>query len=204
MLGRSNKEKQLADQAALGDARAWDELVRRYSRPIYNVAYRFSRNRSEAEDLTQEVFLKLYRNLHLYRGDVPLTAWTLRLSKNLCIERYRRSRAERQAIRLPEDALGDVAAPDDSGSRAQRRQRLSFVHRALSEMSEDLALTLILRDLQGLSYEEAAVFLEVPMGTLKSRLVRARREVAERVARMLAIPGGVRQTSDDVREVSPC
>lgn len=175
----------LARRAAAGEAVAWQRLVDRFGGRIYNVARRFGRTPAEAEDLTQEIFLKLYRNLHRYRGDVPLAAWTLRLSKNLCIEQYRRSRLERAQAHVPAEELVELASGDDPRADAQRRLRLEAVHRAMAEMNQDLALAVLLRDLQGFSYEEAAAFLGVPMGTLKSRLVRARRELAQRVARLV-------------------
>lgn len=181
-------DRSLAHRAAAGDADAWDELIRRYGGRIYNIARQFARSPAEAEDLTQDIFLKLFRNLHRYRGDVPLVAWSLRLSRNLCIEHYRRQRAERQAQRLPAEALERVPSGDDPQAAAQRRQRLHTVQQAMAEMSPDLAMVVALRDLQGLSYEEAASALELPMGTFKSRLVRARRELAERVAEMIRPP----------------
>lgn len=201
---RNTKERRLAQAAARGEGGAWDELIRRYGRAIYNVAYRFAGPGTEAEDLTQEIFLKLYRNLHRYRGDVPLMAWALRLSHNLCIEHYRRTAAERRAVRLPAEALDGIPAVDDPGRTTQRRQRLRLVERALSEMNQDMALALVLRDLQGLSYEETAVFLEVPLGTLKSRLVRARREVARRVAEIVAGDSARRPVGPEAGEVTPC
>ena len=86
----------LARRAAAADAEAWDEIIERYGERIYNLAYRFTGRRAEAEDLTQDIFLKLYRNLDRYRGDVPLMAWALRLSRNSCIDHYRHHRTRRQ------------------------------------------------------------------------------------------------------------
>ena len=195
-----HEEWSLAQQAADGDAPAWDELILRYGKKIYNIAYHFSRTPEEAEDLTQEIFLKLYRFLDRYRGDVPLGAWTLKLSRNLCIEAYRRTRLERQARHLPEAVLDQVSGLDDPQATVQRQERLHTVRRAMNTMSEDLATVLLLRDLQGWSYEEAAAYLEIPMGTLKSRLVRARRELAEKVRALVAPP----LENDRAPEATPC
>lgn len=193
----------LARRAAEGDARAWEELVGLHGQTIYNLTLRFARHPAEAEDLTQEIFLKLYRRLDRYRGDVPLLAWTLRLSRNLCIEHYRRRRRERATAQVPPETLAERPGGDDPQAAALRRQRLRLVHRGLAEMSEDLALAVTLRDLQGLSYEEAAAFLEVPMGTLKSRLVRGRRELAERVDRLVA-PGKGAGPATPLTRVESC
>jgi RNA polymerase sigma-70 factor, ECF subfamily len=202
-----NPDFELARQAAMSDAAAWDHLIERYGGKIYNLANQFARTPAEAEDLTQEIFLKLYRNLDRYRGDVPLVAWTLRLSRNLCIEHYRRTRKERRAGQVPVEVLEDLASGDDPQAEAQRRLRLQTVHRAMAEMSRELALPVLLRDLQGFSYDEAAAALEIPMGTLKSRLVRARRELARRVAGLLepvASPAQMTAAAGGLAEAGSC
>ncbi len=175
----------LARRAAKADPQAWDEIVELYGERIFNLAYRFAGNQPEAEDLTQDIFLKLYRNLHRYRGDVPLLAWALRLSRNLCIDHYRHHRARNQAETVSDEVLAHLPADDDPQQRVQKRERRRLVHQVLAEMSESLASTLMLRDLQGLSYEEIAGFFEVPVGTIKSRLNRGRRELVRRIEERL-------------------
>jgi RNA polymerase sigma-70 factor (ECF subfamily) len=178
----------LARLAASGRADAWDTLLTLYGERVYNLAFHFAGSAADAEDLTQEVFLRLYQNLRLYRGDVPLAAWALRLSRNLCIDHYRRARRERRAAAVSEEVLAQLpAGGDDPQAEAQRRQQLRTVYRELEAMPEDLAEVVLLRDLQGWSQEETAAWLEVPVGTVKSRLHRARLELAERVtARLVA------------------
>ncbi len=176
----------LARRAARADGEAWDEIISLYGSKIYNLALSFAKNRGEAEDLTQEIFLKLYRNLERYRGDVPLVAWALRLSRNLCIDHYRQQRAQRTAEVLPASVLETLPARDDSFALARDRERRRLVREVLEELPENLATVLLLRDMQGLAYDEIAAFLELPVGTLKSRLNRARRELVGRVRRRLA------------------
>ena len=172
----------LARRAARADTAAWDELIARYGSRIYGVAASFAGDPSEAEDLTQEIFLKLFRNLKRYRGDVPLAAWALRLSRNLCIDHYRHHRQRLRSETVDDTALQYVAETrDNPQKRAQARQELARVHRILGEMPEILASILILRDLQGLHYEEIGTFLDLPSGTVKSRLNRARRELTRRL-----------------------
>ena len=172
----------LARLAAGGRADAWEELLARYGERIYNLAFHFAGSAADAEDLTQEIFLRLYQNLRLYRGDVPLAAWALRLSRNLCIDHYRRTRRERRAGAVSDEVLARLpAAGDDPQAEAQRRQQLRTVYRELEEMPEEHAEVVLLRDLQGWSLEETAVWLEVPVGTVKSRLHRARLELAGRI-----------------------
>lgn len=171
----------LARRAAAGQAEAWDEILDLYGERLYNLAFQFSGSAEEAEDLTQEMFLRLYQNLRRYRGEAPLVAWTLRLSRNLCIDHYRRMRQERRSTAVSEEVLKHLPAVDDVQAEAQSREELRAVYRALEEMPEELAEVVLLRDLQGWSVEETAVYLEVPAGTVKSRLHRARLELAERV-----------------------
>ncbi|MCG8457970.1 MAG: sigma-70 family RNA polymerase sigma factor [Holophagales bacterium] len=173
----TNPELLLARRAAKADARAWDEIVARYGERIYNLAYRFTGNWAEAEELTQDVFLKLFSNLHRYRGDVPLVAWALRLSRNLCVDHYRHHRARLQSETVSDDALAHLASRHDPHEDRWLAQRRELVHATLAEMSEEQATVVLLRDLQGLSYEEVAGFLDVPVGTVKSRLARARKEL---------------------------
>lgn len=172
----------LARRAAAGQAEAWDELIARYGQKLYNLALHFTGSGPEAEDLCQEIFLRLHQNLRLYRGDSPLAAWTLRLSRNLCIDHYRKLRRERRSVAVPDEVLEQIPAADDQGAEAEERQRWRAVYRALEEIPEDLAEAILLRDLQGWTLEETAVYLEVPLGTIKSRLHRGRIALAERVA----------------------
>src|SRR5215467_14940140 len=125
----------LARRAAAGQAAAWDEILGRYGQKLYNLAFHFTGSLPEAEDLTQEIFLRLYQNLRLYRGDVPLAAWALRLSRNLCIDHYRRARRERRAAAVSEEVLAGMPTGDDPQAEAQRRQQLRTVYRELEAMS---------------------------------------------------------------------
>lgn len=192
----------LARRAASGRVDAWEELLALYGERVYNLAFHFAGSAADAEDLTQEIFLRLYQNLRLYRGDVPLAGWAMRLSRNLCIDHYRRARRESRSTALSEELLERLPASDDPQAEAQKRQQLRAVYRGLEEMPEEMAEVVVLRDLQGWSLEEVAVFLEVPIGTVKSRLYRARLELAGRVTAKLG-PKGV-STLASVLEAEPC
>ena len=178
-----NPDLFLARRAAAGHADAWAELIERYGRRIYNIAFQFAGNRAEAEDLTQEIFLRLYRNLSRYRGDVPLAGWTLRLSRNLCIDHYRRTRTERRTVVVSEEILKHQAGGSDPAALAERREKLRLIYGVIEEMPEPFAEILTLRDLQGLSYADICAFLDLPEGTMKSRLRRARLELIRRIDR---------------------
>jgi RNA polymerase sigma-70 factor (ECF subfamily) len=187
---RPSSDLILARRAAGGGADAWEELLALYGERFYNLACHFAGSIEEADDLTQEIFLRLYQNLRLYRGDVPFAGWALRLSRNLCIDHYRRARRERRAAVLSDEMLAGLPAADDPQAEAQRRLQLREVYRALEQMPEDLAEVVLLRDLQGWTLEETAACLELPLGTVKSRLHRARLDLAERITAKLGVRGG--------------
>jgi RNA polymerase sigma-70 factor (ECF subfamily) len=171
----------LARRAAAGNADAWDQLIERLGRRIFNIAFQFSGGREDAEDLTQEVFLRLHLNLRNYRGDVPLIGWALRLSRNLCIDHYRRARSERAWHRVTDAVLEQLPARGDLEAESQYRQRLDAVYAALGDLPEEFAETILLCDLQGWTLDEASVYLDTPLGTVKSRLFRARQRLTEAV-----------------------
>jgi RNA polymerase sigma-70 factor (ECF subfamily) len=146
------------------------------------VAYHFTLKREDAEELAQEIFLKVFENLHRYDGGFPLVAWVLSLSRNLCIDRYRRRKRERSFRFVSDDAVAPLLhSNDDPAADAIRKERLKMLFSALAEIPEDLAEILVLRDLDGLAYDEIGSALELPEGTVKSRLFRARAEVAKKI-----------------------
>jgi RNA polymerase sigma-70 factor (ECF subfamily) len=191
----TNPELLLARRATKADPRAWDEIIALYGERIYNLAYRFTGNWAEAEELTQDIFLKLYNNLHRYRGDVPLVAWALRLSRNLCVDHYRQHRTRQQAEVVSDDVLVQLPGKSDPHHESWLAQRRQLVHDTLATLPEDQATVILLRDLQGFSYEELAHFLEVPIGTVKSRLNRARRELMLRLESQI---DGFEETSPEI------
>jgi RNA polymerase sigma-70 factor (ECF subfamily) len=169
----------LARRAAAGHPEAWDQLIESHGKRLFNLAFQFAGSREEAEDLTQEIFIRLYRNLRSYRGEVPLIGWALRLSRNLCIDHYRKTRREKSWHRVSETVLDILPSVDDVEADAQRHQHVEEVYQALSELPEDQAEAVLLCDLQGWSFEETAAYQDIPMGTLKSRLHRARNRLTE-------------------------
>ena len=176
----TNPDLLLARRAARADTQAWEEIVARFGERIYNLAYRFSGNAGEAEELTQDVFLKLYQNLGRYRGDVPFVGWALRLSRNACIDHFRHHRRRVQS-EVAEEPIQFISSGSDPYQETWLAHRRLLVHRTLADMTEDQATIIALCDLQGWSYAEASAFLDVPLGTIKSRLNRARRELFRRL-----------------------
>ena len=178
----SAEEKTLVDRCRQGDDDAWREFVDRFGSKVYSVAYHFTLNREDAEELSQEIFLKTFENLHRYDGTFPLVAWLLSLSRNLCIDRYRRRKREKSFRFVSDDAvLPLLKSDDDPASETLKKERTKLLFWALAEIPEDLAEILVLRDLDGLAYEEIGKALDLPDGTVKSRHFCARAEVAKRI-----------------------
>ncbi len=180
-------DSQLVQQCLQGDGLAWEKLVRLHTRRIYNICYRFSGQRHEAEDMTQEVFLRLFGTLGKFQpAQGAFTTWMTSVTRNLLIDHHRRTRRDRMT-----DSMEDVAevetkrAPGRLPDQAALDSELSDqVQRALTKVSPELREAVILRDLQGFEYSEIQKVLGVPEGTVKSRINRGRIELAKRLEEM--------------------
>lgn len=156
--------------------------MRRHTRRIYNLCYRFTSNRHESEDLTQDVFLRVYRTLGSYRSaHGGFATWMTSVTRNLLIDHYRRTKRDRLTDSL-EDALPKLEEKQSAGRRPDQAalagELSEQVQQALGKISPDLREAVILRDLQEMEYREIAEVLKVPEGTVKSRLNRGRAELA--------------------------
>ena len=184
----------LVRRCLAGDAAAWEEIVRLQQRRIYNLCYRFTNSPDDAQDLTQEVFIRVYRTLGSYDVEKgAFTTWLTTLTRNLLVDHFRRSKQDRITdsmdigIRDEEDSpslgsqIADKApAPDD---RLASQETQLMVRAALARLSPDLREAVILRDLQDMDYKEIAQVLRVPEGTVKSRINRGRTELARLLSR---------------------
>jgi RNA polymerase sigma-70 factor (ECF subfamily) len=177
-----------------GDAVAWEEIVQRYNRRIYNICYRFAGSAEDAQDLTQEVFIKMYRTLNSYDGDKgAFMTWVTTVTRNLLVDNFRKKKQDRMTDSLDapptehEDAMplseqiSDKGLPPDA--RVQNRETREMVHRGLQKLSPELREAVVLRDLQDMDYREIATVLKVPEGTVKSRINRGRAELARLLQR---------------------
>jgi RNA polymerase sigma-70 factor, ECF subfamily len=162
-----------------GSQSAWKALVDAYARRVFNMAYQFCGSREEAEDRTQEVFLKLHGALPKYDFGKNFTAWLLTLAKNHLIDEYRRTKWEKaNRDDFDERVLSQAAASGPEASLVAQETK-ELVWEGLNRLSADMRMVIILRDLQGKSYEEVAAILGLPLGTVKSRVNRARLSLAE-------------------------
>ena len=178
-----NADSELVKRCLAGDRGAWETIVHQYHERIYNLAYRYTGKFDEAEDLAQDIFLKVFRTLKTYRPETgTLITWMVRVGRNHIIDQYRKFKTERSQTDSIEVEYEKVEEnPDRFVSPAQaleKRELSERVHRALRRLSEDLRESVILRDLEEFTYEEIADMLNVPVGTVKSRINRGRSELA--------------------------
>jgi RNA polymerase sigma-70 factor (ECF subfamily) len=175
-------DAQLVERCLAGDDAAWEDLVKVHTRRVYAICYRFTGSDHEAQDLTQEVFLRVFRSVKSFRaGEGSFVVWLTRLTRNLLIDHYRRTRIDRQSESL-EDQLPVLEEKTAMSARTDGllagREASELLNAALLKLSPELRETVILRDLEELEYREIAKILNVPEGTVKSRLNRGRAELA--------------------------
>ncbi len=187
----------LIAQCLEGDQAAWEQIVRLHWRKVFNVAYKFVGSHEQAEDLTQEIFLKIFRSLDTFDRRANFQTWLVSVSRNLCIDHYRSVRKERQTIDrdVPAEDLAPAAVTASPLAALENQDLASLLRRALQTLPQSLRVAVLLRDLQELSYLEIAERLNLPEGTVKSRINRGRRELARQIVRMREAAGRGRPAS---------
>ena len=173
----------LIQRCLAGDQDAWADIVRQYRRRVYSVAYKFTGNHEEAEDLTQDIFIKVFRALHTFDRRANFQTWLISVSRNMCIDHYRSVRKERETINrdINADDLLPVAEGLPADALLEQQGQAALLRRALAALPDPLRLAVTLRDLQDLSYHDIARRLQVPEGTVKSRINRGRAELVRLV-----------------------
>ena len=176
----------LIEQCLAGDQVAWEQIVRQNWRKVFNVAYKFVGKHDEAEDLTQDIFLKIFKALKTFDRRANFQTWIISISRNLCIDHYRSVRKERQTIARDVDSSELQPATSDRGpyAQAEHQDLRAQLRQALETLPITLRTAVVLRDLQELSYQEIADRLGLPEGTVKSRINRGRIELAHQLRRL--------------------
>ena len=176
----------LIEQCLTGDQAAWDAVVRQNWRKVFNVAYKFVGKHDEAEDLTQDIFLKIFKALATFDRRANFQTWIISISRNLCIDHYRSVRKERQTIAREVDAgeLQPISSDRGPYAAAEHQDLRVLLRQALHLLPATLRTAVVLRDLQELSYQEIADRLGLPEGTVKSRINRGRLELARQLKRL--------------------
>ncbi len=182
---------ELVRRARAGDGAAWEDIVQNFSRRIFNLAYRFTSSIEAAEDLTQEVFIRIYRTLDQFdakQGD--LANWLMRLARNLIIDDYRHRQRNPQnsyADDVEDHTFHLRAAGNSAQKELERREICAQVQEAIDKLPADLRTCVILRDIEEMSYQEIVEVLKIPEGTVKSRINRGRIELAKVLRRMRVV-----------------
>ncbi len=186
-VSNRERENRFVKSCQLGDASAWNELIAIHTSRVYGMCYRFTRRECVARDMTQEVFLRIYRRLGTFRADeLSFVAWMNLLTLNLLRDHYRRTRKERITVPIDEHrtclrTLPNFSSrPDEIFAHEETRR---MVHCALGKLKPDLREMILLYDMQELQYDEISSMLGIPIGTVKSRLSRARASLARLLKR---------------------
>jgi len=177
---------ELIERCLAGDQVAWEAIVRLHRRKVFNIAYKFVGKHDLAEDLTQDIFLKLYRSLDTFDRRANFQTWLISVSRNLCIDYYRSVRKERETINRDVDAstLTPVSRDRSAYAQLELRDRVQLLRTALDMLPPTLRTAVLMRDIQELTYQEIADRLNVPEGTVKSRINRGRTELARQIQKM--------------------
>lgn len=181
----SPNDAELAARAARGDKTAFEALVRAHEKDVYNLALRLSRSREDAFDLSQEIFLRVWRALPGFKGTAAFSTWLYRLTYNLCLDHARKAKRRREQPLVRQDGDGPeqpLEWPDlrySPESQWDKRELREAIARAMHRLTPEQRAVLTLREIRGLSYDEIAEALRLPAGTVKSRLARAREALRE-------------------------
>jgi RNA polymerase sigma-70 factor, ECF subfamily len=186
-------DPKLVQRCLAGENSAWEDLLKLHTRKVFNLCYRFTGRPSEAEDLTQEVFIKIFQTLKSF--DVQqgtFATWLSRVARNHLVDHYRRTKKERLTSSLDDEEGVTEQIPSltaGPGAQVESRERKELLQMGLDKLSPDLREAVILRDLNDLDYDEIAQVLGVPQGTVKSRINRGRLELARVLKRMEGMRG---------------
>jgi RNA polymerase sigma-70 factor (ECF subfamily) len=166
-----------------GDQAAWESIVRTHWRKVFNIAYKFVGKHDEAEDLTQDVFLKIFKSLNTFDRRANFQTWLISVSRNLCIDHYRSVRKERETMNRDVDPneLSPVSTTSSPYAQVELRDRVTLLRLALDTLAPTLRTAVMMRDIQEMTYQEIADSLDLPEGTVKSRINRGRTELARQI-----------------------
>ncbi len=188
-------EVKLVEKCLGGDTRSWQMLLQSYTGRIYNMAYRYTGRFDVSEELTQDIFLKVFENLRSFRPESgSLRNWVMRVGRNLIIDHYRATKKDKQVAGSEELEVLDFAEPTRSTSPFENlylKERSEFLMEGLKELTPELKEAVLLRDIEGLTYQEIADLLGIPEGTVKSRINRGRIELAKVMKRKKAELEGI-------------
>lgn len=170
----------LVKRAKQGDGKAYDELILLYKDAVYGVIFRMVRNKHEAEDLTQEAFIKAYNSINSFNEEYAFSTWLFKIATNNCIDFFRKRKLSTQSmdqtIRYKDEAIKqEYADPEQSSDKSLlASEKTKLIHQAIENLPEKYRTAIIMRHTEERSYEEIATMLDLPLGTIKARIFRAR------------------------------
>jgi RNA polymerase sigma-70 factor (ECF subfamily) len=178
--------EELIQRGLKGDEVAWEVIVRQNWRRVFNVAYKFVGRHDQAEDLTQDIFLKVFKSLETFDRRANFQTWLVSVSRNLCIDHYRSVRKEREMLDRDDTAIELASSPNSDEQMAvlEQRDRVALLREAMANLPQTLRTAVVMRDLQELTYQEIADKLDLPEGTVKSRINRGRNELARQIRKL--------------------
>ncbi len=177
MINKTDHE--LVMECLNGNNDAFSELVTRYKRLIYSVAYKFSRNDEDVNDMAQDAFIKIYKSLSRYDSQYKFSTWSVKVTTNICLDHVRRKKINSVSLDEIENFIGSGNSPEDQYLRKEHSQT---VMNAINELPEIYRMPIIMYHQKGMSYKEIAEFLDKPMSIIKNRLFRARHALRENLA----------------------
>lgn len=183
--------EEIVKNCQLGRPEAWTQLVSNFAGRIFNMAFRFTGNREEAEDLTQEVFVKLWTSLPAFDFQKNFTPWFLTLAKNHFIDAYRKDKMRKSLREDFEEHRLSGSSQDNPETAFLKEENYQIIQKQLLKLSPEMRMVIILRDIQDKSYEEISEILSLPLGTVKSRVNRARLQLANNLQAIRYKHGGL-------------
>ncbi|MDO4618122.1 MAG: sigma-70 family RNA polymerase sigma factor [Clostridia bacterium] len=177
-------DNELVAKIKKGDMHAFSALVKAYESKVINISYSLLSSREDALDAAQEIFVKIYRNIDSFRGDSTVSTWIYRITKNVCCD-YLRKRKSNVISLDEEDEDKKIEIPDETSSPGEvleKKETVNLVRNAISKLDENQRIVITLFDIEGLSYEEISDIIKCPLGTVKSRLYRARESLRKILA----------------------
>jgi len=185
---RAEKDRELVEKAKAGELRAFEELVNRYERKVYNIAYRITKNREEAEEVLQETFLSVYKSLKRFKGKSAFSTWLYRIAVNAALMRMRKKRVETVSLDEPlisdngdhlRREIPDWSTPEDE---IEKKRLMQVISEAIDSLPDGYKTVVLLRDGEGLSNSEVAHILKTSVPSVKAKLHRARMHLRSRLS----------------------
>lgn len=174
-------DEKIIDRALNGEINAYEKIVFEYERKVYNIAFRMFKNKTDAEDMAQEVFIKIYQKLNLFNFKSSFSTWIYRITVNTCLDEIRKRKREKN-ISLESDYQKEIESNYKEPERTlDSNEKLKKVEKVLYDLNEKHRVVIVLRDINGFSYDEIAKILDIKKGTVKSRISRARSKLIEKM-----------------------